>query len=833
MKNKYTITNANKTKSKISNNSYFPRDFLNKLIDNHTVVEPLSKNFKTNIEIPSPTPSARNSFNSNKIKFSKQKSNKYNTKDIINLSIKNKLSKQNNIINKNLKISIKNKYSDKNKRKRLLQMNNKVLTENLKIKNCKKKEKNCTNLLISNTETQYPISTYYFSPINYTTSFSVFNNIIPNFKKNEYNDMNKSHEFNISNYFLPLERNTVGYRSESENNIFISKFPEFNNINYFKTSNNYYNNNNKQKLLNSLFKNRLSCNYNTFNDDLKNEYYINNTITNSKIKKNKYTSGRFSMKEKNRKLHNLIDFIIYLKRLFIKITIQLKRLFFRKLKMENNSQSLNYINNNKINNSISLKHAQTSKIFNKNKTYILPKSIKILQNNSNINKNNKKVYIPKKSININTSLSKKYCSININNPKHVTLKIQNNYQETNYSNTNTNSSNFKEYLTVEKINNTETHINPKKKVFSLDFNTNSLYGRFFSEKSLIDNHNHKNKHESNSPTLNRIYQKKLGKNVTSKKYLYKSGLLSKMVNNTNINKSKYDKNNNKKNAEFGDKIKNKNIFNFNNGMLIERTVSDDDKLYININYVILINKRKNNKDIKKTSSFITSDFKVKKNDDFYIIKNVLNEANMGNKIKKDEAYYKKKKKLFFNYLKMNKFYPILKKHIYRLIYKKLLKHNLNIMKKNKHTNNQINIEDYDSSKNSINNKNFIRVKKVNILKKLTVIQKMKINLNGEKKLKTLDKMTLDFLKDKIINISNKFNLKNTKIFFNRWKNLLNKKRNKIIHINNNNQMNIYLRYKEKLTSVINKKIFTLRILLIIFTLSNKNKNIKSINKINE
>ncbi len=59
------------------------------------------------------------------------------------------------------------------------------------------------------------------------------------------------------------------------------------------------------------------------------------------------------------------------------------------------------------------------------------------------------------------------------------------------------------------------------------------------------------------------------------------------------------------------------------------------------------------------------------------------------------------------------------------------------------------------------------------------------------------------------------------------------KRNKIFHINNNNQMNIYLRYKEKLTSVINKKLFTLRLLLINFTLSDKNKNIRSINKLRE
>ena len=129
MKNKYFINNVNKSsKSKISNNSYFPRDFLNKLIDNNHVVEPLSKNFKTNIEILSPIPSERNSFNSNKRKFPKQKSNKYNTKDTTNLNIKNKLSKQNNIIDKNLKISIRNKYSEKNKRKRLLQINDKVLT---------------------------------------------------------------------------------------------------------------------------------------------------------------------------------------------------------------------------------------------------------------------------------------------------------------------------------------------------------------------------------------------------------------------------------------------------------------------------------------------------------------------------------------------------------------------------------------------------------------------------------------------------------------------------------------------------------------------------------
>ena len=49
-----------------------------------------------------------------------------------------------------------------------------------------------------------------------------------------------------------------------------------------------------------------------------------------------------------------------------------------------------------MNSSISMKHAKTTKKLNQNKTYILPKGIKILQNNSNIIKNNKKVYITKK-----------------------------------------------------------------------------------------------------------------------------------------------------------------------------------------------------------------------------------------------------------------------------------------------------------------------------------------------------------------------------------------------------------------------------------------------------
>ena len=482
-----------------------------------------------------------------------------------------------------------------------------------------------------------------------------------------------------------------------------------------------------------------------------------------------------------------------------------------------------------MNSSISMKHAKTTKKLNQNKTYILPKGIKILQNNSNISKNNKKVYIPKKSINTNTSLSKKYCSININNPKNVTLKIQNNYPETNYSKSNTNNSNFKEYLTVEKINNIDTHINHKKKVFSLDFKTNSLNGKFFSEKSLIKSH--KNQNESNSPTISRIYRKKLGKNLTSKKFLYKSGMLTKIVNNIKINKSKYDKTNNKKYSEIDNKIKNKNIFNFNNGMLIEHTVSNDDKLYININYVILINKRKNNNGIKKISSFITSDFKVKKKDNFYIIKNVLYEVNLDNKKEKDDVYYKKKKKTFLNFLKMNRFYLILQKYIYRLIFNKLLKHKLNIIKNKELTNNQINIEEYNSSKNSINNKNFIRVKKVKNLKKLNVIQKMQINLNGEKKLKMVNRMTLEFLKNIIININNKLNLNNSRTFFNRWKNNLNDNGNKIVYINNNNQLNNYLKYKEKFTSLINKKIFTLRLQLISFVLNNK--NIKTINEIKE
>ena len=42
-----------------------------------------------------------------------------------------------------------------------------------------------------------------------------------------------------------------------------------------------------------------------------------------------------------------------------------------------------------------------------------------------------------------------------------------------------------------------------------------------------------------------------------------------------------------------------------------------------------------------------------------------------------------------------------------------------------------------------------------------------------------------------------------------------------MYINTYNQLNNYLKYKEKFTSLINKKIFTLRLQLITFALKNK------------
>ena len=819
-KNKFFISDKQK-KIKTNYDSHSPKNSFSKFTETNRLIYPFSKAFQSNIKVTHPTPSARNSFNLNEKQYSIYKLNKF-PQENNNKIMPNKLSEKNKKLNKHLTISISGNSSDKNKMKRFFHISNQLLSENSSMKKGKKAENAYTNLVISKTETQYPLTTYYFSPINQNPYCSIFNNKLSHNKKN---GINNSVEFDGQHYFSPSERNTVGNKSESEKNIF------FSNLNgserFFHTFNNYY----EIKDNNTLFKNRLGNNHSHIKNKFKKIYFMNNTTTSfgKKRKNNDYIVGRFTMTNKNNNINALIDFIVYLKKMFNKIVKKLKFMFFQKIKKVIKSQRLHFINNNTTNDSKSIKLTTKNKKVNNIKANIISKNNKIYKKTSNLNR---KVYILKKTTkdnnNSNSNISKKYCSININNPKNVTLKIQNNYPES-YSNNKTNNNKYKEYLTVEKYTNIDNQKNHTKNIFSIDFNTNSLNDKILSGNNIKDLQI--SQKGPFSPALGSIYQKKIGKKIESKNIFNKSKVSSKLINKKIYNKQS-EKNSIIKNLKNknDNENKNNNIFNFNNGMLIEHTVSNDDKLYININYVILINKRKNNNNMKITS--FNSIFQIKKTDDFYIIKTILYENNKNKKKEKDDTYYKNKKILFFNYLKINSLYIKLKNHIFRKFLKLLSEYYIRFntfsaLKNNNcidtseqsQKNSDINIYSAENSKN-----NLIRVKKVKALKKYSFSRKTQIQSNEIKDSKPIDKITLEKFKNKLIDINNKNNLKYAKLFFNRLKNI--NKKIKIIENDNNQmyQLNNYLKYKEKYQTVINKKILSLRLKLISFSFNNdKNK----------
>jgi hypothetical protein len=345
----------------------------------------------------------------------------------------------------------------------------------------------------------------------------------------------------------------------------------------------------------------------------------------------------------------------------------------------------------------------------------------------------------------------------------------------------------------------------------------------FKSKKLLNKYNEQKNNFVNNKKNNSVIKEKNHYKIENKE-------IKEIKDNKGIKKNKNIKDN-KDN-------KNKN-FNINNGMLIDHIISNDEKLYINVKYVILINKRKNKKMI---TSFNEKKFKVSKVDNFYIIKNIvsiitkslksknntirinksINERRNEDIIKikrkkknRNDNYndnntsknYRnnnnnKRKRYFFNYLKLNNFCFLIKKNIYSSFFQKLKK-----IKK-------------DS--NVYTNINLIKVKKVKVLKKNN---KQKTQSKSYKKinLKISDKNRIQNFLDIISNVNNKIKRKNAMLNLKKWYNYAKYEDNERT-ISSNNSFLILQKYKEKLDSVFNKKIFLLRIKLISFSLNNDNIN---------
>ena len=269
-------------------------------------------------------------------------------------------------------------------------------------------------------------------------------------------------------------------------------------------------------------------------------------------------------------------------------------------------------------------------------------------------------------------------------------------------------------------------------------------------------------------------------------------------------------------------------------MLIDHIITNDEKLYINVKYVILINKKKNRKMI---TSFDENKFKVSKVDNFYIIKNIVsiitkslkskkNAIKINKKInerrnedmikikrkkkKKDDSFNdnsnnnnNKRKRYFFNYLKINNFCFIIKKNIYSYFFQKL-----KIIK--------------NDTNNIYINKNIIKVKKVKVLKK-NIKQKTQSKSYKKINLKISDKNRIQNFFDIISNVNNKIKKKNAILDLKKWCDYAKCEDNERTNSSNNSIL-ILQKYKEKLDSVFNNKIFLLRLKLISFSLNNNNIN---------
>ena len=826
-------------------NFYSPKDIKNRRYPNKLIEYQNQRNYQTDIFMSTPLTSTATNFYRNKLSYPVQNDSKYLSKNSTNMNGSFKFSRNINNIKSNNPSYHHYTNTDyiKSKTRNFFDINNNSLLESLTFKKIKT-ENDYTNLLIDKTETQYPMSTYFISPSsNATYNFSSFNkltsiNNINDFPLNQSYignkgyDLNNSQEWNSKtqyNSFFPKRKKINGRnnRSESENNVIFSKSNEFSHLSHLNNNHNHKNDNAKSLNSNSFcnryeIKFKSHYNYNSTNVNNRSE------LNNSNYKKDnhdnfKYDFGWFFKKENNsRNIQNVAIFINCIKKILDKKMLILKKKFFGKIKDKIIGLFLNYNNINDAIGSYAINH-KTIRI-NKCNSYIVPFK-KINKSSINVEKNNKKqVYIPKKNINPNiNNFSKKICSININNPKNVTLKIQSNANESNYSNTST--TNFKEYLTLEKMNNTNNTKTHEKNLLSLDniIYDNAFNYKIFGEKPKKYKFKIKRKEYIwNSPSMGKIYKKKIGKNSWSKKNFYKSKIKTELNDSLNLMESQnYIKNK----SNFIQNLKEKKIFNINNGMLIDFIVSSDEKLFISVNYVILINKMKNlNSNKEKVTSFNKDSFKIAKTGNFYIIKNILSiitnnpktkklllpvKSSIKNKIKenlkkikkqkKDENYNKKKKRFFFNYLKINKLNIIIKMYIFKYFWKKINNIN-NIIKKNNNDKNKIN--------DSTNDK--IIVKKVKLLKKIIP--------NNDKEKQKDDRINKKGIKEKIININDLINKKNIKKYLNKWKENLENIEDKY-QTNNENEINLLKKYKEKLFSLFNSKIFSLKLKLIAFSLN--------------
>ena len=461
------------------------------------------------------------------------------------------------------------------------------------------------------------------------------------------------------------------------------------------------------------------------------------------------------------------------------------------------------------------------------------------------------------------------------------MKIQNNFNESRIS--NNTIKNYKDFFTIDKNNNINYSGIYEKSIVSID----NLYDNtsLFSDKKFKDKQKteyiHKKKRIINfSPS---VYKKKIERNFTKKRFPYKAKMLSYLFNdNNNCNKNISEIKNdtiiiNKDKKSKISNMKEKKNFNINNGMLIDYIVSEDEKLFINVKYVILINKRKNNDN--KITSFNKDKFEIIKDNNFYIMNSILSiitvrpknikinksiNKNIKQKIKeniiklkkkkKDENYYKKKKKFFFNYLKFYIFNILFKKYFYIIFWKQFYKKSKdsNIIKEliinyavdevenndnennennnnnndiiNSNKNEQKNLLKKEDNNNNSNNNNIIRVKK------LILFKKQKVKLNNELKKEKDIQIKLRNIIEKII-IFNQKNYENKFIkCFKKWKDILNTNIEIQLEKIEENENEIYLisnmeKYKKKLDSLINNKVHLFRLRLIYFSMYNKNLNI--------
>jgi hypothetical protein len=172
-----------------------PRETIDKLVEHKRNIYPINSNYQSNIDntdISNHLTSTTSNFYNNKNQYLNRKKNKFQTNNINSIMSSNKLNKNKKKSSKKVTINTDLNYKNISKTNKILQINNNALLDSMKLKNKNnKKEKEYTNLLIEKTETQYPLSTYYFSPSNNISKLSSINGFLSNSQKN-FNGNKKS-----------------------------------------------------------------------------------------------------------------------------------------------------------------------------------------------------------------------------------------------------------------------------------------------------------------------------------------------------------------------------------------------------------------------------------------------------------------------------------------------------------------------------------------------------------------------------------------------------------------------------------------------------------------